>query len=232
MFDRTIRMLEKCADDARAFAYFSTLVTQCFFLLYYIGALALSFGHPILYSVLLALTAAALIFFLCVETPHGIKSLKMRRFVRIFIRYAKYCVHLVAISLTLYSFYTTPQTVSPLSLILLIFAILAFLAQMVGELVGFLCRRYFEELLAAALADTALLRSVLDKVQSGADAYHRVREEFSSFSDRAAEKASAFGAGIKKKLFFFKKKKNTDPLTVHNITEADDGCESKENAHL
>ncbi len=230
MFDRTIRMLEKCGDDARAFAYFSTLITQCFFLLYYIGALALSFGHPILYGVLLALTAAALIFFLFTETPHGIKPLKIRRFIRIFIRYAKYCVHLIAISLTLYSFYTTPKTVSPLSLILLVFAILAFLAQMIGELAGFLCRRYFEELLAAALADTALLRSVLDKVQSGADAYHRVKEEFSSFSDRAAEKASAFGAGIKEKLSFFKRKKRTDPFLIYPA-EAVEDSESETNAH-
>ena len=209
MFDRTIRILEKCKDDARAFAFFSTLITQIFFLLYYIGALALSFGHPIIYSVLLALTAAALIFFLLTETPSGIKAARMRRWIRIFIKYAKYCVHLVAISLTVYSFYTVPQAVSPFSLILLVFAILALLAQMIGELIGFLCRRYFEELLAAALADTELLRSILDKVQTGADAYKRMKEGFSAFPDRATEKANAWGEEFKKKLASLKRRKTS-----------------------
>lgn len=214
MFDRTILILKKCETDARAFAYLATLITQGFFVLYYVSALALSLGHPIVYSMLLALTAAALIFFLCTESISGIKPIKMRRQVRIVIRYAKYCVHLVAVCLTLYSFYTAPQTISPLSLVLFILAILALLIQMIGELVGFLSRRYFEELLAAALADTELIRSVLDKVQSGADTYHRVKEEFSSFSDRAAEKASAFGARVKKGLSFFKGKKKDAPIIV------------------
>ncbi|MBP3591789.1 MAG: hypothetical protein J6K14_04840 [Clostridia bacterium] len=214
MFDRTILILKKCETDARAFAYLATLITQSFFVLYYVSALALSLGHPIVYSVLLALTAAALIFFLCTESISGIKPIKMRRQIRIVIRYAKYCVHLVAVCLALHSFYTAPQTVSPLSLILFILAILALLIQMIGELVGFLSRRYFEELLAAALADTELIRSVLDKVQSGADTYHRVKGELSSFSDRAAEKAGAFGARVKKRLSFFKRKKKDAPIIV------------------
>ena len=114
MFDRTILILKKCETDARAFAYLATLITQSFFVLYYVSALALSLGHPIVYSVLLALTAAALIFFLCTESISGIKPIKMRRQIRIVIRYAKYYVHLVAVCLALHSFYTAPQTVSPL----------------------------------------------------------------------------------------------------------------------
>lgn len=227
MFDRTILILKKCETDARAFAYLATLITQGFFVLYYVCALALSLGHPIVYSVLLALTAAALIFFLCTESISGIKPIKMRRQIRIIIRYAKYCVHLVAVCLTLHSFYTAPQTVSPLSLILFILAILALLIQMIGELVGFLSRRYFEELLAAALADTELIRSVLDKVQSGADTYHRVKEEFSSFSDRAAEKASVFGARVKKGLSFFKRKKKDAPIIVEEEEAAEDAKDTQ-----
>lgn len=207
MFDRTIRMLEKCKNDARTFSYFSTLITQSFFLFYYIGILLLSLGHPIVYGILLALTAAALLFFVITESPQGVKSFKIRRWVRMFVRYAKYCLHFVAICLTLYTFYTDVQAVSPLALILLILAILAFLIQMIGEIVGFLSRRYFEELLAAALADTELLRSILDKVQSGADKLQRMKEGISSFPGRAAEKASAWGSAVKEKLSFFKKKK-------------------------
>jgi len=207
MFDRTIRMLEKCKDDARAFSYFSTLITQSFFILYYIGILLLSLGHPIVYGVLLALTAAVLLFFIFTERPHGVKSVKIRRWVRISIRYAKYCAHFIAICLTLHTFYTDVQAVSPLAMILLILAVLAFLIQMIGEIVGFLSRRYFEELLASVLADTEFLRSVLDKVQSGAEALQRVKEGISSFPGRAAEKASAWGSAVKEKLSFFKKKK-------------------------
>ena len=207
MFDRTIRMLEKCKNDARAFSYFSALITQSFFLFYYIGILLLSLGHPIVYGILLALTAAALLFFVITESPHGVKSFKIRRWVRMFVRYAKYCLHFVAICLTLYTFYTDAQAVSPLALILLILAILAFLIQMIGEIVGFLSKRYFEELLAAALADTELLRSILDKVQSGADKLQRMKEGISAFPGRAAEKASAWGSAVKEKFSFFKKKK-------------------------
>ncbi len=230
MFDRTILILKKCEADARAFAYFATLITQSFFVLYYVGALALSLGHPIIYSVLLALTVAALIFFLCTETPSGKALSKTRRWIRVFTRYAKYCVHLVAICLTLHSFYTTPETVSPLALILFILAVLALLIQVIGEIVGFLARRYFAELLAAALADTELIRSVLDKVQSGADAFHRVKEGFATMPDRAAEKASAFGAKIKKKLSFFKRKKKNAPIIIEaEENEADEAtpAESK-----
>ena len=104
MFDRTIRMLEKCKDDARAFSYFSTLITQSFFILYYIGILLLSLGHPIVYGVLLALTAAVLLFFIFTEGPHGVKSVKIRRWVRISIRYAKSCAHFIAICLNNYRF--------------------------------------------------------------------------------------------------------------------------------
>ena len=120
MFDKTIRMLEKCKDDARAFSYFSTLITQSFFILYYIGILLLSLGHPIVYGVLLALTAAVLLFFIFTEGPHGVKSVKIRRWIRMSIRYAKYCAHFIAICLTLHTFYTDVQAVSPLAMILLI----------------------------------------------------------------------------------------------------------------
>lgn len=227
MFDRMILILKKCETDARAFAYLSTLITQSFFVLYYVSALALSLGHPIVYSVLLALTVAALIFFLCTESISGIKPIKMRRQIRIVILYVKHCVHLVAVYLVLHSFYTAPQTVSPLSLILFILAILALLIQMIGELVGFLSRRYFEELLAATLADTELIRSVLDKVQSGADAYHRVKGELSSFSDRATEKASAFGARVKKGLSFFKRKKKDAPIIVEAEEAVKDAADTQ-----
>ena len=221
MFDRTIRMLEKCKDDARAFAYFSTLITQGFFILYYICALALSLGHPIIYSILLALSAAALIFLFFTEKPHYIKPTKMRRWVRVFIRYAKYCVHLVAISLTLYTFYVDIEKVSPVSLVLLILAVLAFLIQIIGEIVGFLSRRYFEELLASALADTQLLRSLLDKVQSGANTIQRMKDGISSFSERASEKTEKWSAGIKGKMAFFKKKKKDTPLLSDIVIEAE-----------
>lgn len=211
MFDRTIRMLEKCKDDARAFSYFSTLITQSFFIVYYIGILLLSLGHPIIYGILLALTAAALLFFMITESPHGVKSFKIRRWVRIFTRYAKYCLHLVAICLTLYTFYADTQAMSPLALILLILAILAFLIQLIGEIVGFLSRRYFEELLAAALADTELLRSILDKVQNGAERLQRMKEGISSFPGRAAEKANTWGSAMKERFSVFKRKKKKTP---------------------
>ena len=222
MFDRTIHMLEKCKEDARAFAFFSTLITQSFFILYYICALALSLGHPIVYSILLALTTTALLFLIFTENHRCIKPIKIRRWVRISIRYAKYCVHLVAISLTLYTFYMDPQKVSPITLVLLILAILAFLIQIIGEITGFLSRRYFEELLAAALADTALLRSLLDKVQSGADTLHRMKDDISAFPGRAAEKAGQWSAGIKEKLSVFKRKKKEPPLLADIVVEADE----------
>ena len=219
MFDRTIRMLEKCKDDARAFAYYSTLITQGFFILYYIGALTLSLGHPIIYSILLALTAAAFSFFVCTENPKIAPHAKLNRWVRISIRYAKYCVHLTAICLTFHSFYTAPQTVSPVPLTLFILAVLAFLIQMIGEVIGFLSRRYFEELLAAALADTELLRSVLDMVQSGANTIHRMKDGLSSFSERAAEKTEKWGAGLKEKFSVFRKKKGDVPLLSDVVIE-------------
>ena len=222
MFDRTIRMLEKCKDDARAFAFFSTFITQGFFILYYIVALALALGHPIVYSILLALTAAALLFLVFTEGPHHIKSIKTRRWVRIFIRYAKYCVHLIAISLTLYTFYVDIEKVSPVSLVFLILAVLAFLIQIIGEIVGFLSRRYFEELLAAALADTELLRSILDKVQNGANTIQRMKDGLSSFSERASEKTEKWGAGIKEKLSSLKRKKKEPPLLSDIVIEADE----------
>jgi len=83
------------------------------------------------------------------------------------------------------------------------------------------------ELLAAALADTELIRSVLDKVQSGADTYHRVKKELSSFSDRAAEKAGAFGARVKKGLFFFKRKKKDAPIIVEAQEAVEDAADTQ-----
>ena len=41
-----------------------------------------------------------------------------------------------------------------------------------------------------------------------------MKGELSSFSDRAAEKAGAFGARVKKRLSFFKRKKKDAPIIV------------------
>ncbi len=209
MFDRSIRMLEKCADDARAFAYYTTLVTQGFFLIYYILLLSFSYGRAGINGALLALSAVALGFLLYTETPQGAIRPKISRWARICVRYARYCVHICAISLMLYSFYSDPAAAPVFALILLVFAILSFLIQLIAEIVGFLSRRYFEEILAAFLADTELLRSVLDKVQGGVDAIKSVKEGFASLPNLAAEKASALASGIKKKFSIFRREKST-----------------------
>ncbi len=203
MFDKSIWMLKKCAADARAFCFYTTLVTQGFFLLYYIFLLSFSYGTPWINRALLALTAVAFAFLLFTESPQGAKNAKIGRVARIFVRYAKYCVHIVSISLMLYSFYSDPAKAPVFALILLVFAILSFLIQLIAEIVGFLSRRYFEELLAALLSDTELLRSVLDKIEGGAKTIKSIKESIASFPERVTQKASAMSEGIKS---VFKKK--------------------------
>ena len=208
MFTRTIAEAKKFISDAKAFGYYATLITQCFFVLYYVCALALSFGYAGVYATLLALTVAALIFFLCTETPKTFRSVKVHRFVRMSVRYAKYCVHIVAISLTLYSLYITePAQISALSPILLIFAVLALIVQILGELVAFLARCYLESLLDAAVEESEFLRSVIGKVQSGAEAFKGAKERICAIPSRAADAA----VGVKERItgFFHKKKEET-----------------------
>ena len=204
MFTRTIAELKKCETDAKAFAYYATLLTQCFFILYYICALCLSFGYPWVYATLLVLTASALAFFLCTETPKEFKNTKVRRWARISVRYAKYCVHITAITLTLYALYITePSEISALSPILLIFAVLALLIQLLGELVGFLARRYFKNLLDAAVEETEFLRSVIGKVESGVETFKAAKEKITAIPHRTADAAS----GLRNKITgIFKKK--------------------------
>lgn len=221
MFDRTIQSLDRIQKDARAFSFYATLITQIFFVFYYIGAMVLELGTVITNIFLLLLTIAALGFFLYTETPAEARPIKMHRQIRISIRYAKYCVHFVAICLAIYSIYEETAASSPFVVILLILAILALLIQIIGELLGFICRRYFEDLKAAALADTELLRSILDKVQSGADTIQRMRNGISSFSERAAEKTEKWSTGLKEKLSFFKRKKKEPPLLADVIIDAE-----------
>ena len=204
MFDRTIQSIERIQKDTRAFSFYATLITQCFFVLYYIGAMLLHLGVIPIHITLLTLTFAALVFFLCTETPTEIRPIKMRRWIRISIRYAKYCVHLVAVSMAIYSLYTTTAVPSPFSIILLILAILAFLIQVIGELLGFVCRKYFEDLKTAALADTELLRSFLGKVQGGFDAYKNAKDGLANIP----EKAAIIGSGLKDKIAHFFSKKD------------------------
>ena len=203
MFNRTISELEKCKTDAMLFAYLATLITQSFFILYYVCALCLSFGHPIVYAALLSLTAGAFIFFLSTESPTEENKTKVHKYVRIFVRYAKYCVHIVAITLTLYTLYVTdPTEITALSPILLVFAVLALLIQLLGELVGFLARRYFKNLLDAAVEETEFLRSVISKVESGAEAFKAAKEKITAIPHRTADAASGLRdkiAGIFKK---------------------------------
>ena len=196
MLNRTIAELEKCKKDAMLFAYLATLITQSFFILYYVCALCLSFGHPIVYAALLSLTAGAFIFFLSTESPKEENKTKVHKYVRISVRYAKYCVHIVAITLTLYTLYVTePQEITALSPILLVFAVLALLIQLLGELVGFLARRCFKNLLDAAVEETEFLRSVIGKVEAA-------KEKITAIPHRTADAASGLRdkiAGIFKK---------------------------------
>ena len=211
MFTKTIEEAKKLISDAKAFGYFATLFTQCFFVLYYVCALALSFGYAGVYATLLALTAAALIFFLFTETPKNFRSVKVHRFVRLFVRYAKYCVHIVSISLALYSLYITePAEIPVLSLILLIFAVLALIIQALGELVAFLARCYLATLLDAAVEESEFLRATIAKVQSGAEAFKEAKEKIGAIPTRAADAA----LGIKEKISgFFRKEKKEEMLT-------------------
>ncbi len=215
MFDKSIFILKKCVADAKAFSYYATVSTQGFFLIYHILLLALSHGTPWVQGSLLFLTSLAFAFLLLTESPKGAKNVFFKRWTRIFVRYAKYCVHIVAISLMLYSLYSHPAKASAFALILLVFAILAFLIQIIAEIVCFLFRRYFEELLAAVLSDTELLRAVIDKMQDGAMALKSVKDDIVSLPGRAAEKMGALSEGIKKKLSLLKKKKTADsPLLL------------------
>ena len=204
MFDRTIQSIERIQEDTRAFSFYATLITQCFFVLYYIGAMLLHLGAIPIHITLLVLTVFALAFFIFTETPTEIRPFKTRRWIRVFIRYAKHCVHLIAISLAIFSLYATTAIPSPFSIILLILAILAFLIQVIGELLGFICRRYFEDLKTAALADTELLRSFLGKVQGGFEAYKSAKDGLVSFP----EKAASIGIGLKDKISHFFSKKD------------------------
>ena len=214
MFDRSIQILEKTAKDARAFAFYATVITQSFFLLYHTLTLSLSYGFPWISGTLLALTAFALIFLLCTETPQGAKNRRVRRLTRISVRYAKHCVHIVGISMMLYSIFGTDDKVPAFAIILLVFAILAFLIQMIAEIVGFLCRRYFEQILAAALADTEGLRAVLDRVHGGMEAIKSVKERFTAIPDRAAEGAGALKEKIKRGFSALKRKRKSDTAAL------------------
>ena len=220
MFTKTIEEAKRLISDAKAFGYYATLITQCFFVVYYILALALSFGFAGVYATLLALTAAALVFFLFTETPKNFRNVKVHKTVRILIRYAKYCVHIVAISLTLYSLYVTePSEISALSPILLIFAVLALLIQILGELVAFLAKNYVEVIVDTAVEESEFLRSVIGKVQGGIEAYKGAKERIAAIPSRAADAAH----GIKSKLasFFHKKDEASteEPLADEEETQ-------------
>ena len=220
MFKKTIEELQRCLKDARLFSYFSTLITQCFFIVYYILALCLSFGYAGVYATLLALTVAAFIFFLCTESPREKSAEKGQKWVRISVRYAKFCVHIVAISLTLYAIYVAqPREISALSLILLVFAVLALIIQIIGELVGFLARRYFRNLLDAAIEESEFLRSVLGKVQSGAESIREMKEKITSLPKRTVDAAS----GIKGKItdFFHRKKDEPEEALYDDKTDTE-----------
>ena len=211
MFKRTIEELQQCLKDARLFSYFSTLATQCFFIAYYILALCLSFGYAGVYATLLTLTVAAFIFFLCTESPKEKNTEKGRKWVRISVRYAKHCVHIVAISLTLYALYVAePREISALSPILLVFAVLALIIQIIGELVGFLARRYFQNLLDAAVEESEFLRSVIGKVQGGVESIKEMKEKITSLPKRTVDAAS----GIKGKITDFFHRKKDEPAEI------------------
>ncbi len=222
MFNRTVEEFNKIMADARAFAYYAPLLTQCFFILYYVG-LTLLFGFSWFYTVLFTLTVAALIFFLFTERKQDKKNIKIRKWARISVRYVKYCVHITAISLNIYTLYAVePHRIHAFSLILLVFAMLALFIQFLGELIGFLASRYFQPLLDAAVEESEFLRTVIGKVQNGAEALKATRERITAIPRRTAEVAS----GIKGRLtdFFHSKKKG-------EATETEYEDEMKEEIH-
>ena len=196
MFDRTLLIFDGIKEDARKFSYFATLISQSFFLLYYIYLICFPGRMLGAHIALLAVTAVFFAFFLFTERPKEIVAQKIRRFVRTSVRYAKYCVHLTSISLNIYIIYATPEMVSALSLVLLVFACVALILQLCGDLIGFLFRRYYEELYAAVLADTEGIRAIADKVQGGIRACRDAKEKVAAIPSRAAKIAG----GIRERL--------------------------------
>ena len=218
MFDRTIQMAKQFMGDARAFVYYATLVTQGFFILYYPIAMILAVGNPVLHSILLALTAAAFLFFLCTERPRSVRPIKTRRIVRTVIRYMKHGVHICGVSLMLYTLYSTPEKASALAVILLVLSMLALLIQLICEVFGFVCRRYIEELIDTAVKDAEFLLQMAEKVQDGVAVCKNAKDAFAAIPERAER----IGAGIKKKLSFFKRKKKDESLYEFSASDAEE----------
>ena len=211
MFDRTIQMAKQFMGDARAFVYYATLVTQGFFVLYYPIAMILRVGNPLFHSILLALTVAAFLFFLLTERPRSVRPIKARRIVRTAIRYAKHGVHICAVSLMLYTLYSTPATASPLAVLLLVLSMLALLIQLICEVFGFVCRRYIEELIDTAVKDAEFLIQIAEKVQDGVEVCKNAKDAFAAIP----AKAEKLGEGIKKKLSLFRRKKKAMPYDIY-----------------
>lgn len=224
MFDRTIQMSKQFMGDARAFTYYATLVTQGFFILYYPIAIWLSLGNPLFHAILLALSLFAFLFLLFTEKPREARSIGVRRWVRVLVRYAKHCVHICAVSLMLYTFYSAPEKASPIAVILLVLSVLAVLIQLICEVFGFVCRRYIEELIDTAVKDAEFLIGMLERVQGGVEACKNAKEALVTVPSRAAKKVEKIGQGIKKKLSFFNKKKNADIYDIH-IEDKDEESE-------
>ena len=217
MLNKTIREFNRIVADAKAFSFLAMLITQCFFIAYYTVALCLPFGYKGVYGAMLGLTLVTLIY-LCIDHMREDKKKKGHKWLRCFAVYAKICVHIVAISLSLYALYTTePSELSVLSPILLIFAILALIIQITGELVGFLTKRYFKPLIDTAVEESEFLRTVIGKVQGGVESFAEAKERITSLPARTAKAARGLGARIKDA--FHKRKNTVTDVAFEDVTD-------------
>ncbi len=151
MFKYTQACIDKIVTDVKNLVFISNIVSQVFAILYPLFALLTHRGFWVFNLILLTISIAYSVFFICTQQSEISKTAK-KTVARIH-KYSKMTVKFFNLCLLIYGLWQTADNVSPLSLILTVLMAIVFLADVLLEIAKVIVERYKDFLLDCVRQD-------------------------------------------------------------------------------
>lgn len=155
MFVLTQAVADKTIRDAKHAAQIVSVITQMFFIGFYIYSLIVNSGYMIANAILLSLAFPYFVYYIFSIKYPVQADRKAKRIVKKIYRYTKYVIQLVTLSLSLYYIMAQFENTSNVTILLTILNAVAFLAQLITEVVRLILSYYVKLFLRAFELDFA-----------------------------------------------------------------------------
>lgn len=165
MLDYTKAAFLKIVNDFKRVAYLLNVTTQILYIAYLIYALFSGAGVIWANIVLLGLSVAYFILFLCMTAGRVLEpTTKAQQIVHIIFKRCKQVIKLFTLGVMLYGLYATTKRVTPVSVVLNALMIVGFVLQIIFEIIFYIVKTRAQLLLDGIQADLEFITKPAAKV--------------------------------------------------------------------